>query len=382
MAQRSRRVVGVAAALAAIAMLPAPAFARPGVAAYVPNENTSSISQFAVGPHGLLTGLAPFTIPTVSYVTGHQDGAAVSRNGRALYVPDANGIEQYAIGSTGALTPMNPAWIPSGTLLDCGCVSQGSAEAQAVAVSPNGRYVYVTNDDGPGDITEYSVAGNGSLSPLPGTDNVTTGVGDLIGLAISADGRYLYANSPSEIVALTVAGSGQLALNPAGATYDPYFDGLTGSIILSADGRSAYVPAFNTIQESNIAPNGTLSPKGRSGYVTFAPGGDGQEGIALGADGWTLYATDADDNTVTLLIVGPNGALVPTKVAVPTTGVAPGSITISADGRTLYVTNTGDSQGDGSAISVYAVGLFGGLTPESSPAIGDASPVTLVLAND
>ena len=146
--------MGAAGGFALLAVFPLSASASSGGFAYAPNENNSTISQFTVGSGGDLTPLSPPSVATVSYVTGHQNGAAISPDGRSLYMPDFTGIEQYTIGSNGTLTPKNPAWIPSGTLLDCGCVSEGSAVAQTVVVSPNGKYVYVGNDDGPGDITE------------------------------------------------------------------------------------------------------------------------------------------------------------------------------------------------------------------------------------
>ena len=195
-------------------------------------------------------------------------------------------------------------------------------------------------------------------------------------MTISANGRYLYSNNPGEIVAMTIARDGQLSFDPAGSTTGEYFDGLTGSVVLSPDGRSAYVPAFNTIQEMNVAANGTLSANG-PGYVTFTSGGGTQEGIAMSADGRVLWATDPVNNTITRLEVAAHGTLNPTKFVLPTTGTGPDSITVSADGKTVYVTN---GLGGGSPISVYSVGIFDLLTAETSPTIANELPVTLVLS--
>jgi DNA-binding beta-propeller fold protein YncE len=358
-----------------LAVFPLSASASSDVFAYAPNENNSTISQFQVGSGGVLTPLSPPSLPTVSYVTGYQNGAAISADGGSLYMPDFTGIEQYTIGSDGTLTPKSTPWIPSGTLLDCGCTSEGTAVAQAVAVSPNGKYVYVGNDDGPGDISEYSVGADGSLSPLSGTDNFTTGIDDTIGLTISANGKYLYSNNPGEIVQMKIARNGQLSYNPAGSTAGVYFDGLTGSVVLSPNGRSAYVPAFNTIQEMTVSGKGTLSPAG-PGYVTFTSGGGTHEGIAMSSDGRILWATDPVNNTITRLVVAADGTVTPTKFVLPTTGTGPDSITVSSDGTTVYVMNGSG----GSAISVYSVGAHDQLTPEASPTIPNEFPVTLVLA--
>jgi DNA-binding beta-propeller fold protein YncE len=80
--------------------------------AYVPNNASGNISQFAIGPTG---GLTPMAIPTV--VTGSlSTSIAVDAGGHFVYVTNSGGdaISQYKIGASGGLIPMLPAMLPTG----------------------------------------------------------------------------------------------------------------------------------------------------------------------------------------------------------------------------------------------------------------------------
>jgi hypothetical protein len=366
-----RGLMGLAGAFALLAVFPLSASAS-GFA-YVPDENTSTISQFSVGSNGLLTPLAPASIPVVNYVTGYQEAAAISPNGRSLYMGDFTGIEMYTSGSNGTLTSMSPAW-----LLAPNCTY---AVANAVAVSASGKYVYLSTACNGGTIVEYLVGTNGLLIAQPGTNGTVTALGSVAnGITISPNGEYLYANTDSQIESFRIGDNGQLTPNPAGSLYNAYFNGFTGDLVLSPNGKSAYIPAGNAIQEMNVAANGTLSLQSRP-VVEFATGyGQASQGLAVSADGHSLYVTDGYHNTVNQLAIAANGSLTRTTDVVPTGGTNPGSVTISPDGKTVYVTCQGSPAGVGSAISVYSVGAGGVLTPEASPAIGNESPETVVLA--
>ncbi|MBO2450105.1 beta-propeller fold lactonase family protein [Actinomadura barringtoniae] len=115
-------------------------------------------------------------------------------------------------------------------------------------------------------------------------------------------------------------------------------------------------------------------------------GGATPRGIALTTNGATAYVVNSDSDQLSVFRVGPQGALLPNPQVFPT-GDEPWGATVSPNGRTLYVTNTGDGDDDDTThgvgtISAYRIG------PDGTPSkIGDFkttadSPKQTVLSPD
>src|SRR5512133_776760 len=135
------------------------------------------IFQYDTGAGGLLTPLSPARV-----ATAHRTGdAAVSPDGKSLYVtgnspydlndptkPVQGYVSQFDIGADGTLSPKNPATVAAGYY------------PGAVAMSPDGKSLYVTANSGPpgyvGQIFQYDVGAGGALSPKS-PPTVATGSG-------------------------------------------------------------------------------------------------------------------------------------------------------------------------------------------------------------
>jgi len=144
-------IAGMAVALLAVVT---PAQAAPF--AYVTNPATDSVSQFNVGAGGLLAPLSPATVAT----GGEPHRAAVSPNGRSLYVTNSSSdslsgfVSQYDVGPGGALSPKTPAAVAVGPF------------PFGVAVSPDGRSAYVASWVPP-SVSQYDVGRAGRSLPRP-----------------------------------------------------------------------------------------------------------------------------------------------------------------------------------------------------------------------
>jgi 6-phosphogluconolactonase (cycloisomerase 2 family) len=366
--RRLPRLAGIAGGVALLGAVIPPAAAQagvlgPNVTAYVTDEG-GSISQYAAGFGGSLT---PDTPPSVSdanepfgqgeTLNGIPEDIAISASRKSVYVADWYGIEQYTISGHGTLTPKTPSFLLSGLPVGLG----GPFVAQAVAVSPGGRSVYLGSaGNSSGGITEFTTAADGSLSsPI----SIATPAGDYPNfLTVSPDGRTLYAStsdSNNAILEYTIAANGTLTPKSQVVTT---FGSPTGPLVLSADGLNAYLPEYNEIAEYDIAPSGTLTPSTYDRTPTV-PSGNDVDALALSPDGRTAYAANASDNTLSEYTVGLSGRLTPAKATVPT-GSAPGAIVVSPDGSGVYVTNFGDN-----TISLYSVALNGSLIPKAKATI-------------
>jgi DNA-binding beta-propeller fold protein YncE len=234
---RARRLLLGAATAATLFAAAASAQAEPFV--YVTNSGDRSVSQYNIGPAGLLAPLAP---PTVTTAGNLPFEVAVSPDAKSAYVTgaefhDGRGVgivSQYDVGPGGGLLPKSPAAVAAGNFTS-GSVSQydvapGGALSskspatvaagegpRSVVVSPDGKSVYVTAP-GTRSVSQYDVGPGGGLSPKsPGT--------------VSA------RDNPFDV-----------AVSPEGSVY------VTGAEF--HDGREVGI-----VSQYDVGPGGGLSPK-------------------------------------------------------------------------------------------------------------------------
>ena len=74
--------------------------------------DVNSVTQYSVGPGGLLSTKSP---PVVD-ASGAPFGIALSPDGHSVYVANALGVLQYTVGSGGVLSPKSPPQIAAGTV--------------------------------------------------------------------------------------------------------------------------------------------------------------------------------------------------------------------------------------------------------------------------
>jgi 6-phosphogluconolactonase len=171
-------IANSARSLSAAATAPAEvAFSDDGGTVIVTERATNLIDTFVVGDDGLLNG------PFVHVSAGPTPfGFAVDKR-NTLLVSEAGaggGASTYRIGDAGELTPGSSM------------VMTGQRAACWAVISKNGKYGYVTNA-GTGNISGFAIEPDGSASLL-NADGVTavTG-GNPTDMALSHDGRFLYA---------------------------------------------------------------------------------------------------------------------------------------------------------------------------------------------
>ena len=328
--RRVRRVL-VALAAAAMVLLGGAAAAHGAQFLYLSEElSDSNVGRFTVGPSGQpIASLDPLATAGAA----GNEGLAVSPDGRLLFVTGQDSeLWTFVIDQTNGnltLAPGSPAAIGTGPY--------------GVTVSPDGRRVYAS--DGAEGIFGFQVSSTGELAPLPDSPYDVSGATPR-GLAMAPDGRHLYATDEDDAVrAFSVAANGsltQLGDSPYGLDTDtePY------AVTISPDGRFLYVPsrslAANQIDAFAVATDGTLSPLDGS---PFPASGDNLFGGTVGADGEFLYTAGFDSDTFGIFSLAGNG--VPTEVpgspVLLPVGSEPSAVSTSPAGDRVYV-NTYDEQ--------------------------------------
>jgi YVTN family beta-propeller protein len=248
----------------------------------------------------------------------------------------------------------------------------------AVVAAPNGRAVYVGLD------TNIAV-----IDTL--TQRVTRYIDDPDGafeLDISPDGQRLYADSGGgPMLSVFDTRSGRLIESMNLGTDSP------GALAVSRDGRTLYAGIFSKPFAVDVIDTGSfrvtarvpvalnpmgiaLSPRGRELYVTnwgdfsnpnnFIPGRAVQvidnislqasspiqvgllpTAIAFAPDGRHAYVANSGSNSVSVILTRDRKVVADLGV-----GFIPQDVAVTPNGRQAYVTNTGRSGAEGNTVSV------------------------------
>jgi DNA-binding beta-propeller fold protein YncE len=350
----TRRVCLAASVLAVLAAAPA-AQASPFV--YVANEDSASVSQFNTGAGGLLAPLSP---ATVAAGPGSRE-LTVSPDGQSLYVTsrDGNSVSQFDVGAGGKLSPKSPAAVATEEL------------PFGVDVSPDGRSAYVANFIGGccgGTVSQYNVGAGGRLSPK--SPPTVFADRDPFAVAVSPDGRSVYVTNFSleqngSVSQYDVGPGGRLMpKNPpaVGTGEDP------GGLAVSPNGENVYVAnnGSNTISQFDVGPGGRLVPKSPA----TIQGNGGPARVAISPSGKNVYVTNLPREslspaTVSQFSVDVGGRLMPKNPATVPTGDLALGLAVSPNGQSVYVANN-----DANTISQYNVGSGGRLVPKSPATVG------------
>ena len=237
----------------------------------------------------------------------------------------------------------------------------GLALATSVAVSPDGNYVYVTAES---DNSVAVFSRNGAGGELSFVELQRDGVGGVDGLAgaqsiaISPDGKHVYVAGPhDDAVAVfscnTITGTltfVEFKQDGAGGV-----DGLDSaySVAISPDGQHVY--AASEIDDA-IAVFSRNTTTGALTFVEFQKDGisgvdglDGARSVTVSPDGAHVYATGVfDDALVAFSRNETTGALTFVEREKDGSGGVNGldgarSVTVSPDGKHVYATSVVDS---------------------------------------
>ena len=140
--------------------------------------SSGSGNVFGYNVSALDGSLSPLGEPTVA-AGQSATNIAVSPNGRSVYVTTRGAVTQFDVSSAGALTPKYPGTVPAGQI------------PVGVVVSPDGDSVYVA--DAGGTVLQYDVGPSGALSPKNAAPITSPPAPS--GLAISPDGRSVYVSN-------------------------------------------------------------------------------------------------------------------------------------------------------------------------------------------
>jgi WD40 repeat protein len=254
---------------------------------------------------------------------------------------------------------------PSGIFQQAGAVDP-SASVTNTAISPDGRFAFAATREFkmvPGEgVRRFILGADGSLSPLEPPALLPD---DVYGLAISPDGRFLFARQGNSIARFALGADG--SLTPLGTTPAP--DAFL--LYTSSDGRFLFVlgGGDTTIDVFAIGADGGLAHIGD----TVNLGATSARLLAVSPDDRTLYVPAYNDDVIRAVAIAEDGT--PTALPGGLATEEPESVSVSPDGRHLVYYG---SDGTDEVIRSASIGADRTLTPLpfSTPwPTGEAQPL-------
>jgi len=278
-----------------------------------------------------------FTLTADIPTYGRPAGLAMSPDGKYVYIalePATNdpfyptGPGEYLLGSVGVIdTATNTASFvytaPGNAVYGPGAAphTQGG-DPTAVAVSPNGKYLYVAytpaayyNRSG---VSVYDLSTN-QLIALPADQ----GGRDLV---VSRDSNRVYVSDGTVINGVNNTAYGGLL---SGGVTSP---GIGSAVAISPDGGHIYITNMNANTLSVVSTNGATP------NLTTISVGTAPFDVAVSQDGHYVYVTNLNSNSVSVIDTTAN-----TVAATIAVDKAPAGVALSPDGSVLYVTTRSSS---------------------------------------
>jgi len=242
----------------------------------------------------------------------------------------ANSIPSGAISVVNIATDVVVATIPVGRFPEC------------VAISPNGKLVYVTDFDD-NNVLVINTATSAVIATIP------IAPGPSYGISVSPDGSLVYVanQGPGTVTVIDAVTNKVISTILIGKFSNP------NGLLISPDGNTVYVSngRDGTVSVINASTNLVIS--------TIVVGST-PWGLALSKDGKVLYAANEGSGNVSVIDVATG--MVVSNITV---GNSPVGISISPDGSLAYVSNLGD--GTVSVINTATGSVTATITVGSSP---------------
>lgn len=339
----------------------------------VPGPNT--VSAFSVDANGALTPIAGSPFATGGSGVGGGFFAAnrmtISTVRNLLFASNeqTNNVSVFSIDpATGALTLVPGAPFPTGGASGAGI---------SLGVTPDNQFLFASSS-GSSNITVFSIAGNGTLTPLPGSPFALPGIPD--GIKVSPDGRFLAVAliSLDAVGMFTIGSNGALTAVP-GSPFPAAAFGSVAGVEINCAGSLLYGGEANLtgthIDAFSIGSNGALSPIPGSPFDNQGFGINSNV-VVLSPSDRHLFVSNQISNTISVFDVASDGALslVPdSPFADP--GGTPEMMATNAAGTLLYVNKSNG------AVSVFRILVDGKLTSvPGSPFFTGGPPTTPGIA--
>jgi YVTN family beta-propeller protein/autotransporter-associated beta strand protein len=288
------------------------------VNAYISDPNPASNKVFVIDTATNTVAGSPISTGVMPI------GVAVTPDGRYVYIAN-NGSSTVSVIDTVTDKVVGSVSVPAGPI--------------GVAVTPDGKYAFVTSS------VFFTFTGN-TVSVINTATNtlvappITVGSGP-IGVAFTPDGKFSYVANFNDGTASVINTATRTVVVPSIPLGSP-----TGSpvgVAATPDGKFVYVANVNANAVSVIST-------ATNTVVSSIPVANGAVGVAVTPDGKSLYVSNVNGNTVSVI-----STTTYTVVDLITVGISPVGVAVTPDGKFVYVANSNMNSGGGGVGSVSVI---------------------------
>jgi 6-phosphogluconolactonase (cycloisomerase 2 family) len=313
-----------------------------GQFAYVANEGCGNSTDGYVSMYTIDTTTGNLTSvgPPVPTNDEGADSVAVSPNGKFVYVANwgegdtAGSLSAFTIdATTGALTSLVPAY--------CELPPNPCLAPYSVAVDPSGKFAYAANEGGPipTSVSMYTI--NPTTGALTSTGIIAASARASF-VAVDPSGRFAYVAEGYDST-FTDSEVSMYTINPTTGTLTSAGTVAAGlgaiSIAVHPSGKFAYVTNSGSNDVAAYSLNSATGALASTGTIAA---GSGPASIAIHPSGTFAYVANRGSNDVSTYEVDRStGSLAPRGTI--NAGSAPTSIVIHPSGKFAYVTNSGSN---------------------------------------
>lgn len=289
-----------------------------------------------VFPVNATTGVPGAAVAGSPFDMGLTNGMTleVHPNGHFVYAADSldGSIHSWDVNeTTGVPTAIGTPMInESGTFYQP-CCGVGDAATHVITVTPNGKYLYSSNNDA--TVGAYSIGSTGALTHIADLNVTACDTG-----AISANNSFVWvtdtcgSSGPWNVMTMTIGASG--ALTNASSVALTGVDGWLWSIQVNPVANFLYVGDEGggaQLYSFSVASNGSLT---QLGPQLVENSSSDVRNIAHSADGKFFYTSD-DDDVVHAFSVNITTGAITELVASPYPGGA-GQIVVDVTGKFVF----------------------------------------------
>jgi 6-phosphogluconolactonase (cycloisomerase 2 family) len=277
-----------------------------GTFVYTNNDRTpNSISAFSAAANGSLTAIAGSPFATGGDGAGggafgsNRITTAVVKNFLYAGNSGSNTVGDFSIDPvTGVLTSLPGSPFATGGVA-------GAVNGMSLTTTPDDKFLIVANGASM-TITVFSIAANGTLSPIAGSPFASGSSQPLVCARVTSDAKFLAVSSVTGIAMFNIATTG--ALTPVAGSPTP--DAGASGIDFNCAGTQLFVAltggATSLVDVFNIGPSGTLTRIAGSPFN--GPGANSNVAV-LSPDDSKLFVSAQNSETITVFKVTPSGAL-------------------------------------------------------------------------
>lgn len=218
--------------------------------------------------------------------------------------------------------------------LPAALVTTAISNPDCVAISPDGKTVYVTSFTTGGDVYSFSATGPSTPTPLG------TGIQYPVDIAVSSDGQTGY------VVTDTGPSTGIWSFPTGGSTHTATqltsTSPISNPLFLTVSGNTVYVGGFATGGIYSFPEDGSTYT---ATLINNNPTANGVNGFAVSNDGYLYFGSISPDQGVVYRVPISSPGDTPTQVTTALPNDFVDGIAISNDGTTLYMTQVGSGRG-------------------------------------